>query len=67
MAFVYLKDISGEHWVLNSDMISHVMPKVKGKFEHGAAVYLKQTINGNRDAINLSGEEAQQLLQAILD
>jgi len=66
MAFVYLKDTSGEVVVLNTDLISYVAPKVKGNFDQGAGVYLKQTIGLNQNVIHVSGEEAQELFNTIL-
>ena len=53
--------------MLNIDLISHVLPSDEGGWEAGGVVYLKQTIAGNRNLINLSGVEIQNLFKKILD
>ncbi|MBP3996454.1 hypothetical protein [Pseudomonas koreensis] len=67
MAFVYLKDTNGEVLVLNTDLISHVTSKIKGTFDHGAQVYLKHSIDGHRNFIQVADEDARQLLKTILN
>ncbi|HEJ5827360.1 hypothetical protein QK345_12725 [Pseudomonas aeruginosa] len=66
MAFIKLTDLAGKDWVLNIDMISHVLP-VSGEWRNGGTIFLKQEIEEGRGGINVSGKRIKSIIEKLTD